>query len=321
MIYRNILIDSSNLFYRLQRKNDSCKSAVKRMIGFVEETSMAHLSPDGTVYLLFDPVAQDDLGESKSFEVTSYRKMLSRDYKCNRTHSPIFKSTISLFMKYFAYKGEKIKLVYSQMFEADDYVEPLLEKLTEGDRALVSNDEDWARYIDDKTFLISKGYDEPFDKKDFYNKFKFYPTPAANTLYKAIYGDKSDNITGCIFMKKAKFITNIKKTAYDYIKWVSENDVSLDEIEKAFSDTTMKEVNNKVEEKTPFDILFSEFSIASQKENVLGKFQLNIKLIKSQLQGKDVSQFVHWNEERQKYNEVIRQSIYGLNMKSWFGKV
>jgi hypothetical protein len=47
----------------------------------------------------------------------------------------------------------------------------------------------------------------------------------------------------------------------------------------------------------------------------------NIQLIRSLLEGKDVSQFIHFNKENQKFNDMIRQAIYGLDATSWFGKV
>ena len=47
----------------------------------------------------------------------------------------------------------------------------------------------------------------------------------------------------------------------------------------------------------------------------------NIQLVRSLLDGKDISKYIHFNPENKKFNDIIRQSIYGLDGKSWFGKV
>lgn len=328
MLYNNILIDSANLFYRLAKKDDNFTTIIKKMIAHVEEETKAHLEKDGTIYILFDPITLSDLGESKSFKFLSYkkietkndRKQKSKDYKSGRVYNPNYQKTIETFLKYYAYRGEQIKLVYSNKYEADDFVEPLLKQLS-GKIALVSNDEDFARYIDENTYLISRGYDDPFNKKEFYDKFKFFPTPAANTLYKAFFGDTSDKITGCIFLKKAKFMTNIKMLCYDYIKEVSDKNISLDDVVKQFRNGSFNDYVEKDDTvRTPFERLFTEFSIASQKESVLSKFYLNVDLIRSHLENKPIDKYIHWNDEKPVLNDVIRQAIYGMDSKSWFGK-
>jgi len=168
--------------------------------------------------------------------------------------------------------------------------------------------------------MINKGFDNPWSKQEFYDKFKFNPTPAANILYKSFFGDSSDNIQGCIFLKKAKFMTNIRKTCYNVICDVSNSGITIDDFLKEFDSLDYIKISKK-EEKSNLEILAIEFSIASQKENVVGKMKQNIQLIRSLLEGKDVSQFIHFNKENQKFNDMIRQAIYGLDATSWFGKV
>lgn len=168
--------------------------------------------------------------------------------------------------------------------------------------------------------MINKGFDEPWSKKDFFEKYKFNPTPAANILYKSFFGDKSDNIQGCIFMKKAKFMTNIRKTCLNVIKDVSESGISIDDFMHNFEHISYLDIINK-ENKTNTELLFLEFTIASQKEGVLAKMKQNVHLVRSLLDGKDISKYIHWNPENEKFNDIIRQSIYGLDGKTWFGKV
>lgn len=321
LLYDNIIIDSANLFYRLQKENEKSNAIIKKMIAFIDDDSKKHLKQNGTIYLVFDPIGKNTLNEEKSFHVQTYstRKNINSKYKAKRTYSSEYLGTIETLVKYYAYRGDGIKEVYSQSYEADDFIEPLI-KMLNGDIALVSNDEDFARYIDEHTFLINKGYDQPWTRQGFYEKYKFYPTPAANTLYKAFYGDSSDNITGCIFTKKSKFMTNIRKTCYNVIKDVSEKGTTIDEFLDEVRHIDYQSLIRK-ENKTDLDLLLIEFSITSQKEDTLGKMRQNIKLIRSLLEGKDISKFIHSNPENKKFNDIIRQSIYGLDTKSWFGKV
>lgn len=321
MLYDNIIIDSANLFYRLQREKDTVIDITKKFISFVNDDAKRYLKKDGTIYIVFDPISKSTLNEEKSFHVQSYstRKNINKKYKAKRTYSNLYANTIENIWKFFAYRGESIKEVYAQEYEADDFIEPLVSSLS-GDIALVTTDEDWAKALNEHVFMINRGFDNPWSKQEFYDKFKFNPTPAANILYKSFFGDSSDNIQGCIFLKKAKFMTNIRKTCYNVICDVSNRGITIDEFLKEFDSLDYIQISKK-EEKSDLEILAIEFSIASQKENVVGKMKQNIQLIRSLLEGKDVSQFIHFNKENQKFNDMIRQAIYGLDATSWFGKV
>ena len=321
MIYDNIIIDSANLFYRLLDGKDGVIDITKRMISFINEESKKHLKKDGTIYIVFDPISKNTLNEEKSFHIQTYsaRKAIDKKYKAKRQYSTLYYQTIENILKFFAYRGDKIKEVYSQEYEADDFIEPLVATLN-GNVALCTTDVDWAKAITKNVYLINKDYNHPWSKKDFYEKFKFNPTPAANILYKAFYGDSSDNIQGCIFMKKAKFMTNIRKTCYNVICDVSNRGITIDEFLKEFNSLDYKEVIKKPE-KNEMEILFLEFSIAAQKENVAGKMKQNINLVRSLLEGKDISKFIHCNPENEKFNNIIRQAIFGLDAKTWFGKL
>lgn len=331
MLYDDIIIDSANLFYRLQNNDNSTTTVIeltKKMINFVNDETKKHLKENGTIWIVFDPISKNKLNEEKSFHIQTYskstssiRKNINKNYKAKRQYSPFYAKTIENVMKYFAYRGEKIKEVYSQTYEADDYIEPLVASLPKDSQiALVTTDEDWAKAIKENVYMINKGYDEPWSKKDFFEKYKFNPTPAANILYKSFFGDKSDNIQGCIFMKKAKFMTNIRKTCLNVIKDVSESGISIDDFMHNFEHISYLDIINK-ENKTNTELLFLEFTIASQKEGVLAKMKQNVHLVRSLLDGKDISKYIHWNPENEKFNDIIRQSIYGLDGKTWFGKV
>lgn len=167
MLYDNIIIDSANLFYRLQNNSTSTiVELTKKMIDFVNDETKKHLKENGTIWIVFDPIAKNKLNEEKSFHIQTYskstssiRKNINKSYKAKRQYSPFYAKTIENVMKYFAYRGEKIKEVYSQTYEADDYIEPLLdliikdfnEKNPNGkaicDIAMVTTDEDFAKYL------------------------------------------------------------------------------------------------------------------------------------------------------------------------------
>lgn len=323
MIYDYIIIDLFNLFYRLNNNDISVKECIKLLIKFIDEETLSHLKKEGHLYIISDPIPKSDLGESKSFKLVSYRKEIVNSYKKNRIYSDRCLKIVSFLLKYYSYRDEKIKLIYSNEYEADDFVEPLIKFLRKNndnaDIALVSTDEDWARYLNTHIYLINKGYDNSFTKQDFYDKYKFYPTIASVILYKAIYGDKSDNILGCIQLKKLKFNKNIRKIAYNYIKYVSENNISIKDVIDLFNKTTFLDVINSKSD--IFSNLYLELSASSQKENVIQILLNNISIIRSRLENKDISQYVHWNKYNEKINNFLKQTIFGLNTKSWFGKV
>jgi hypothetical protein len=66
----------------------------------------------------------------------------------------------------------------------------------------------------------------------FNEEFGFFPSAAANSFYKALFGDKSDCIVGAIYIKKAKFAIRIKNACLDAIKQVAGNKMSMLDLRK-----------------------------------------------------------------------------------------
>lgn len=324
MLYNNILIDTANLFYRVQ-KNDVL-SSIKEMIKAVDEAN-SHLIKGGKIYLLFDPVSMKDFDESKSFSFSpSTRKVILEDYKANRTYSKLYKETIELFRKYYLYRGESFAEVYSSIYEADDYVKPLLKEFNESNEgkiavALESTDQDWARYVQDtdemQIEMINGPWDKPYTKNEFFETFHFMPTEAANTVYKAIYGDKSDNITGCLNIKKAKFGYDIKKVCFEMIQEISKSNMTLDEFIEKFQNMHFNQTATNAKVATIYEKVFSNFTVASLKAPVLETFFKNINVIRCAFDVKagDHKKYVHNNPEKPAFNSVIEQSIYGKKLK------
>ena len=185
MLYDYIVIDSANLFYRCLGKNEAAEQVVRKMISFTEDLRQ---SLNDTLYIIFDPISEYDLGESKSFKFpSSERKKIDENYKANRQYSSLYYQSILLYKKFYTYRGDKVKTIYSQEYEADDFVEPLLEMIGPNKKvALVTTDYDFSRYISDDVHMINKGLDKPYSIKDFEEKFLFKPTKASITLYKAL---------------------------------------------------------------------------------------------------------------------------------------
>lgn len=317
MLYDYIIIDSANLFYRCLGKNETSEQVVRKMISFTEDLRQ---SLNDTLYIIFDPISEYDLGESKSFKFpSSERKKIDENYKANRQYSSLYYQSIVLYKKYYTYRGEKVKTIYSQEYEADDFVEPLLAMIGPNKKvALVTTDYDWSRYISEDVHMINKGLDKPYSVKEFEEKFLFKPTKASITLYKALYGDESDNIKGSIYLDKTKLVNNIKELCYNYIKEVGETGKTLADVETDLKKGQHFDVGHMGE--TPLEQLLFAFAMNSKQVNIIDKTMLNMSVVRSLLEGKDISKYIHFNPEKPEYNSVIRQSIFKVDTKSWFGK-
>ena len=309
MLYDYIIIDSANLFYRCLGKNETAEQVVRKMISFTEDLRQ---SLNDTLYIIFDPISEYDLGESKSFKFpSSERKKIDENYKANRQYSSLYYQSIILYKKFYTYRGDKVKTIYSQEYEADDFIEPLLEMIGPNKKvALISTDYDWSRYISDDVHMINKGLDKPYSIKDFEEKFLFKPTKASITLYKALYGDESDNIKGSIYLDKTKLVNNIKELA--------DMNKSLEDVEKDLKQGYKFDAAHIGE--TPLEQLLFAFHMNSKQVNIIDKTILNMSIVRSLLEGKDISKYIHSNPEKPEYNSIIRQSIFKVDTKSWFGK-
>ena len=317
MLYDYIIIDSANLFYRCLGKNETAEQVVRKMISFTEDLRQ---SLNDTLYIIFDPISEYDLGESKSFKFpSSERKKIDENYKANRQYSSLYYQSIILYKKFYTYRGDKVKTIYSQEYEADDFIEPLLEMIGPNKKvALVTTDYDFSRYISDDVHMINKGLDKPYSIKDFEEKFLFKPTKASITLYKALYGDESDNIKGSIYLDKTKLVNNIKELCYNYIKEVADMNKSLEDVEKDLKQGYKFDAAHIGE--TPLEQLLFAFHMNSKQVNIIDKTILNMSIVRSLLEGKDISKYIHSNPEKPEYNSIIRQSIFKVDTKSWFGK-
>ena len=166
--------------------------------------------------------------------------------------------------------------------------------------------------------MINKGLDKPYSTKDFEERFLFKPTKASIILYKALYGDTSDNIKGAIYLDKTKLVNNIKELCYNYIKEVSNTNKTLAEVKEELKQGINFNIANMGV--TPLEQLLFAFKMNSKQVNIIDRIMLNMSIIDSLLAGKDISKYMHSNPEKPEYNNIIRQSIFKIDTKSWFGK-
>ena len=126
-----------------------------------------------------------------------WRNDIYKDYKSNRTQNQSFNSSIfNVFFDYIDKLG--IKKVKFERLEADDIIYLLQNKLKLTYKiVIITNDNDYLQLASDNINIINMQF------KDITNRCT--KNPRMDLLYKAIYGDRSDNI-----LKIAPFITKNK---------------------------------------------------------------------------------------------------------------
>lgn len=308
MTYRTFIIDMFNLAYKKKSKIADPKQTANNVINFIEEEVKQRLEPNGKIYLTFDPLPKSDLGMEKNFKFSPDRKKINKDYKSNRVHDEVVLTALKLLRKYYTYRGNEYLTVISSFLEADDYVEGLVNLEEEGMIALISTDMDWARYISDRVHMINNTFDKPYTKQDFFDEKGYFPTIAAITLDKAIFGDKSDCIEP-ILTKKNKIYKDSSDFIRALIKEVSKTDVSLKDVENVFEYAQSVDLIGKAEKSHVEDII----AIISVSNNAMEAFHNNIRLIKCRCD--DVTKYIIHHAINQSYNALIETTL-GRNKSS-----
>lgn len=308
MTYRTFIIDMFNLAYKKKSKIADPKQTANNVINFIEEEVKQRLEPNGKIYLTFDPLPKSDLGMEKNFKFSPDRKKINKDYKSNRVHDEVVLTALKLLRKYYTYRGNEYLTVISSFLEADDYVEGLVNLEEEGMIALISTDMDWARYISDRVHMINNTFDKPYTKQDFFDEKGYFPTIAAITLDKAIFGDKSDCIEP-ILTKKNKIYKDSSDFIRALIKEVSKTDVSLKDVENVFEYAQSVDLIGKAEKSHVEDII----AIISVSNNAMEAFHNNVRLIKCRCD--DVTKYIIHHAINQSYNALIETTL-GRNKSS-----
>lgn len=200
--YDAILVDCNNFAYRtFQHKKDKpstvskkqvYKKAVCNFISAIDTLKRDYLHSDGNIYLLFDnPTSRIDLQSTFYF---ADRKKAYAKYKSDRSKEPKeFYNSLDL-IKYYYLTAEPIyHTVQVPRLEADDLVEPVLRLYCKDKPALlVTNDLDWARYVNDKVQWLPGAEVEGLEQLE--GRLGFKLTEQSLVAYKSLFGDDADNI-------------------------------------------------------------------------------------------------------------------------------
>lgn len=316
--YKYLIFDSCNFAYRLFKTQEETpeklakkyiyKNSVCYFIRAVEELKEKYLDlASGQIYFLFDNYfSKADL---KSSFIYADRKQLDKAYKLNRKkESKEFYQSLD-FLRYYYLIGPSIyHTVRIDHREADDLVKPLLENVClNDDSLLVTTDLDWARYLSSTVDWLPKLSKEPEICEVLSQRLGFKVDENSLTLYKAIFGDTSDNITGLLpdnKKNKQEFLELLPLCPYpDYLIQLS-RDPKLVEKYKILQALTEPEGR-------------SYFALSGEK-----KFTINLQLISPMFCSKEqFKSHVTTGREVDNLYKAIRETI-GLSEKSFkFGNI
>lgn len=331
-MYSNIIVDVFNLYHRIKghhkEKTLDAITLANEVIDTIEQDLGKYQDRSKSMYLLFDPIPKKDFGLESAFKNSTRRQEILPDYKINRrfNYAQGDLDAINWVRKYFSHRGDKYVEIYSNEFEADDFTESLVQKLLSENKrasiALVTTDNDWARYLGKKVVMLNGPFDKPYTADDFAQQYNFTPTINSVTFFKAFFGDPSDNIQGALMQKRIKKLNYIKKEGFEFIKELSHSDETLDEIlertEKYNLDIIKSDnVEHPAEKKFYFSIIASDF-----KDNFDPIFYQNIQVIRSQC--RDFEKYAKTKEPEEKFNNFIEEVLKRKKpekQKFKFGKV
>jgi len=287
MLYDAILIDTFNLYYKKRKAHATPISMANDMIDFIEVELAPKLSDKssiGKIFLLFDPLPENDGNVTKTFkyyapERKSVRKQILRKYKGTRIEDKNAIDTIHLVKMFYAFRGKKYVTVISPDFEADDFAESIVKSFEGKNILMFSSDMDWARYISDKVLLCTGNPRETFGKEDYCEKFGFIPSMKTVVIQKALFGDPSDNIASSIVPEKAKYCLPCTDIAQKYLEEISKSGESLDDVIKRISKFTFRFLFAQ-KKRTNEEELFYRM-ICNEDENMIRNFLTNVQLIRS----------------------------------------
>lgn len=296
-MYKAVFIDMFNLAYRENTQLLTYVDNANAVINFINNEVIPRLESDGTIYLLFDSLPKSDLGISKNFKYSPDRTQILASYKRNRSQNPVVYKALLLLRKYYIYRGDKIKICISNSFEADDYVEDLLRVESKGNIALVTNDSDWSRYIDDRVSMINTNFSNPYTKEEYFAKYGMAPTVASITLRKAIFGDGTDGVP-CIFPKKSKINKDI---IMSYIGQIAKSGESFEDVEKEISTATYRDYIGKT---TP---VYEILAILNTDDTILEALINNLRVVKCRC--KDALKYTYSKPVNEGYNKLMETTL------------
>lgn len=239
--YDYLVIDGQNLFWRSNilsieeaeelDKGLINKYTVRNFFENLDNLINIYARHDSKIMLLFD----------NSLSRINIRKSLDNTYKSHRDKNEVPSGTyetLDIIKEIIKHRNDNYYLCYCSGYEADDLT-PIVKNIkNEYEYCLfISTDLDWARNvtITDHWFNYSKVYDIP----SFTNDFGFVPNNNSLKIFKAIKGDKSDNIkVGVPGITKEQISYIISKYTDIYEFYSNLDDKNLESVKHLF-------VNNK----------------------------------------------------------------------------
>ena len=287
-MFSSILIDMFNLFHREKIK---CKKNTielsNHLIDTIENNIRMYQNKDNPIYLLFDPIPLNDLGMDSNYKYQTTRQKIDIDYKANRKKQDQYiLEVMNLVRKYFSHRGDLYIECLSDKYEADDYVDTIIKDIKSNNKiysiAMYTTDEDWARYLEKDIIIINKSFNEPMTVESFYEKYKFIPTIASIQMFKALFGDPSDNIQGVLLRKQLKRFDFAKKLGFEYVKKLGDTGATMTDVLKEIhrsKKSSILDVSKEIID-SEVSLLESIFCI-DEKYNLVEDLQKNLSLIES----------------------------------------
>ena len=242
--YDYLIIDTVNLAYKLFKHKEELpsqvgakqiyKKSVCNFINCVQDLKDKYLHSDGEIFLLFDNYfSKADL---KSMFMFSDRKKLDEAYKSTRVKdNKEFYNSLNFIRYYYLIAPAMYHTVRIDNLEADDLVEPLLNKFNlfedkNKSALLVTSDMDWTRYLDTNIDWLSKIGENPETVTEASQRLGFKINKNNVIMYKALFGDHSDNIDGIVTLNEHNFndflsLTKIVKDLDDIIYMSRDADI------------------------------------------------------------------------------------------------
>ena len=185
---RNLIIDSNNLLHRVfwVCEKYGSMSVPKMFFSCVRNYMEEHMISKGCVYMAWDAkLIRGSTNHRKSDDTVEYKS--TRDHERN---AKVYEMDTQI-RKMAKHAG--LYNIYPGVLEADDVI-AFLSKELEGHSTIVSVDQDLLQLISDTTDVY-----EPIKKRLITcdNFTTYHPVPLSKFVqYKAMMGDKSDNIPG-----------------------------------------------------------------------------------------------------------------------------
>lgn len=186
-MYKILAVDYANMLYRAYWSTKGSDVPGLSIFRFAQSLHVA-MRNSGCNNLLL---------AGESFSVL-HRKKMDPSYKSNRTKASID----PLFLKFRTclYKmlvKLNLDIIHYPGFEGDDVIGTMCERLcTNDDIYILSLDKDFYGLMRDNVKIVFPSSQKKgvYTNKDFLNDFGFYPSKYY--IYKALLGDRSDNIVG-----------------------------------------------------------------------------------------------------------------------------